>query len=114
MKVCLYYGGIPTEEIQMRKLHLNKSGSGFASKTACGRNLLRTPMSGDWEMFKAEPFTNQCDKCAASAHAAFHFRQDQKKASKFQAPADDSWVPVEDPNAWMAADKAMIAAHKAK
>jgi hypothetical protein len=27
----------------MRVTHLNKSGTGWSSKTACGRNLLRTP-----------------------------------------------------------------------
>lgn len=58
----------------MRKMHLNKSGSGMASKTACGRNLLRTPMSTGWAEFKTERPEHQCDKCAASAQAALNAR----------------------------------------
>ena len=26
-----------------RQMHLNKSGSGMAARTACGRNIIRTP-----------------------------------------------------------------------
>jgi hypothetical protein len=38
-----------------RQMHLNKSGSGMALRTACGRNILSTPMSCDWEGFKLTP-----------------------------------------------------------
>lgn len=38
----------------------------MAAHTACGRNILRTPMSCNWEGFKATPKDQQCVKCAGS------------------------------------------------
>ena len=58
----------------MRKMHLDKNGTGMTSRTACGRNILRTPMSAKWAEFKQEKPEHQCDKCANSAHAAFYAR----------------------------------------
>jgi len=84
-------------------MHLNKSGSGFSSMTACGRNLLRTPLSTDWEGFKFEHSQYRCVKCEESKQFALNTRRDL-----------DKWVPVEDENAWMAADDALIAKRKAK
>lgn len=81
------------------QMHLNKSGSGMASRTACGRNILRTPLSTNWEGFKNE--TNQCEKCAASKLFAFLTRRDA-----------DAWEPVADQDAWKAADDALIAASR--
>ena len=78
------------------QVHLNKSGSGMASMTACGRNILRTPLSVNWSEFKFE--TEQCEKCRTSKLFAFLERKDQ-----------DAWVPVEDPDAWKKADDALIA-----
>jgi hypothetical protein len=83
-----------------RVTHLNKSGFGMASMTACGRNILRTPISADWADFKADRF--RCVKCEASKQAELNTRRDL-----------ENWVP-EDDGAWMAADDAMIAAHRAK
>ena len=80
--------------------HLNKSGSGMASKTACGRNILRTPMSANWEGFKTETF--RCIKCEESKLFALNTRMDLAK-----------WEP-EAENAWMAQDDAIVAAHSAK
>lgn len=81
--------------------HLHSTGSGMASKTACGRNILRTPLSTNWEGFKTE--ANRCEKCEQSKLFAFLARADQKK-----------WEPVEDPNAWKAADDALLAAYRAR
>jgi hypothetical protein len=90
-------------------LHLKKNGSGMSSRTACGRNILRTPCSLPWEGFKAES-GNQCAKCAASKFAAFMTKHDAKAA-----PAGEfgDWIP-ESPDAWKAADDALIAAHRAR
>lgn len=84
-----------------RQMHLNKSGSGMAAKTACGRNILRTPMSTNWEEFKKELPEHQCAKCAASKQAAVNARSDANK-----------WEP-EDPDAWKRADDALIAKRRA-
>lgn len=82
------------------QVHLNKSGSGMASMTACGRNILRTPISTNWEGFKTE--ASRCEKCVGSKLFAFLSRKDA-----------DQWVPVADPDAWKAADDALIAARRA-
>ncbi len=80
------------------QLHLNKSGFGMASKTACGRNVIRTPMSTNWEGFKDA--TYQCIKCAESKQAALNLRRDLEQ-----------WIP-EGPDAWKAADDALVAARR--
>ncbi len=82
-------------------MHLKKSGSGMSSMTACGRNTVRTPMSTNWEGFK-NTFV-RCEKCEQSKLFSFLTRQDI-----------EAWVPVEDENAWKAADDALIAKRKAK
>lgn len=61
------------------QMHLNKNGSGFTSRTACGRNMLRTPMSTDWENFKMEAAAYRCIKCTASKQFALNTRNDQRK-----------------------------------
>ena len=68
--------------MSFKQMHLNKSGLGMASKTACGRNVVRTPLSTNWEGFKQTPITKRCIKCAGSEHAAFHVRQDEKLAKE--------------------------------
>jgi hypothetical protein len=62
-----------------RVMHLNKSGSGFTSRTACGRNILRTPMSTDWENFKMESFIHRCIKCNSSKQFELNTKADSKK-----------------------------------
>ena len=57
-----------------RQMHLNKSGSGMAARTACGRNILRTPLSTTWAEFKDLPEEQKCAKCAASKQAALNAR----------------------------------------
>lgn len=52
--------------------HLNKSGSGMAVRTACGRNILRTPLSTNWAEFKELPEDQKCEKCASSKQAALN------------------------------------------
>ncbi len=63
----------------MRVTHLNKSGSGFTSKTACGRNILRTPISVNWSEFKIEPTEYRCVKCSSSKQFEVNARSDAKK-----------------------------------
>jgi hypothetical protein len=65
----------------MRVTHLNKSGSGMASKTACGRNILRTPISVNWAGFKQEPKEYRCIKCASSKQFEVNAKMDAKKAN---------------------------------
>jgi len=62
----------------MRVMHLNKSGSGFSFKSACGRNLLRTPLSTSWEDFKKEPLQNRCAKCMTSKQFLLNTKHDLK------------------------------------
>jgi hypothetical protein len=62
----------------MRVTHLNKSGTGFTSKTACGRSLMRTPMSVNWTEFKAEPTQYRCIKCVTSKQFEVNTRMDSK------------------------------------
>jgi hypothetical protein len=68
----------------MRVTHLNKSGTGWSSKTACGRNLLRTPISTNWSDFKQEPVQFRCIKCVTSKQFEFNAKMDAKKAISFQ------------------------------
>jgi hypothetical protein len=63
----------------MQVTHLNKSGSGFTSKTACGRGLLRTPISVNWEEFKKEQSQFRCIKCSASKQFEVNTKMDQRK-----------------------------------
>jgi hypothetical protein len=90
-----------------RQMHLNKSGSGMAAKTACGRNILRTPLSVNWEDFKNELPEHQCAKCAASKQAELNKRNDAK---------NETWVPVGEQEAEeiMQAELAMVRAAKSK
>jgi len=89
-------------------LHLNKSGSGMASRTACGRNVLRTPMSLGWAGFKAEKFAARCELCASSKQAEVNAKADARREGFGE------WEPVADPDAWKRADDALIAAHRAR
>tara|TARA_R110000796_G_scaffold33657_5_gene87182 strand:- start:717 stop:914 length:198 start_codon:yes stop_codon:yes gene_type:complete len=59
--------------------HLNKSGTGMASKTACGRNILRTPLSVNWSGFKTEPAQYRCIKCVASKQFEVNQKMDARK-----------------------------------
>ena len=62
-----------------RVTHLNKSGTGWASKTACGRSLLRTPISMDWKDYKNEPVEYRCVKCETSKQKELNLRMDSRK-----------------------------------
>ena len=62
----------------MRVTHLNKGGEGWASKTACGRNMLRTPFSVNWAEFKNEPTQYRCVKCVASKQFLLNTKVDAK------------------------------------
>jgi len=63
-----------------RQMHLNKTSAGMASKTACGRNILRTPMSTNWRGFLTVPADERCAKCNASRQFAVNQNSDAKKA----------------------------------
>jgi len=63
------------------QIHLSKSGSGWSSMTACGRNILRTPMSAEWSEYKQVPVEERCAKCEASKQAALNRKMDTKKGS---------------------------------
>ena len=62
----------------MRVTHLNKGGDGWASKTACGRNMLRTPFSVNWSDFKLEAPQHRCAKCVASKQFSFNTKVDAR------------------------------------
>jgi hypothetical protein len=64
----------------MHVTHLNKSGTGMASKTACGRSILRTPLSLNWTGFKQEPIQFRCVKCVASKQFEVNTKMDARKA----------------------------------
>lgn len=64
----------------MRVTHLNKGPSGMASRTACGRNILRTPISVNWTEFKGEPNQYRCIKCATSKQFEVNAKMDARKA----------------------------------
>ena len=64
----------------MHVIHLNKSGSGMTSKTACGRSILRTPMSVNWTGFKEEPAQYRCAKCVASKQFEVNTKMDTRNA----------------------------------
>ena len=65
----------------MRVMHLDKSGSGWSFKTACGRNMLRTPMSTNWSEFKQEPVQFRCIKCVTSKQFELNAKMDAKKVT---------------------------------
>lgn len=48
--------------------------------TACGRNILRTPISVNWDGFKAEPVQFRCVKCCASKQFEVNTKSDARKA----------------------------------
>lgn len=60
------------------QIHLTKSGSGMTAKSACGRNILQTPLSTSWDKFKALPEDQKCCKCSASKQASLNVRFDSK------------------------------------
>jgi hypothetical protein len=51
----------------------------MAARTACGRSILRTPMSTDWLGFKSEPAQYRCIKCVASKQFEVNTRMDARK-----------------------------------
>jgi hypothetical protein len=63
------------------QLHLNKSGTGMASRTACGRNILRTALSANWTDYKKEPAQMRCTKCETSKQFSVNTRMDARKAA---------------------------------
>lgn len=77
----------------MRVMHLNKSGTGWSSKTACGRNLLRTPVSTNWSEFKQEPVQFRCIKCVTSKQFEVNTKMDAKKAAfDYNAPINPEFL----------------------
>jgi len=64
----------------MRVTHLNKGPAGMASMTACGRNILRTPISVNWNEYKQEPAEYRCIKCTSSKQFEVNTKMDARKA----------------------------------
>ena len=64
----------------MHVTHLNKNGSGMTSMTACGRNILRTPLCVKWNEFKNEPAQYRCTKCVQSKQFELNTRMDERRA----------------------------------
>lgn len=64
-----------------RQMHLDKGPKGMAARTACGRDILRTPMSTEWTGFISEPAQFRCIKCAASKQAEVNARQCKEVAA---------------------------------
>jgi hypothetical protein len=62
-----------------RQMHLDKGPSGMAARTACGRSILRTPMSVNWDGFKSEPAQFRCIKCVESKQFEVNTRMDERK-----------------------------------
>jgi len=62
----------------MIKLHLHKAGAGMSSKTACGRNILRTHLSVGWADFKTS--AHRCELCENSKQFELNTRGDEKAA----------------------------------
>ena len=101
-----------------RQIHLNKSGSGMTAKTACGRNILRTPQSANWEDFKTYEADHVCAKCAASKQAELNKRNDAKAVPVAVEEKEEEfdlsgWIP-EDPEVTKARDEVLLAAYRAK
>ena len=67
-------------EIKMHVTHLHKIGSGMTSMTACGRNILRTPLCVKWDEFKTEPEEYRCTKCVQSKQFELNTRIDKRNA----------------------------------
>jgi len=61
-------------------MHLDKGPKGMAARTACGRNILRTPLSTDWAGFTGTVAEQRCVKCATSKTADL-FNRCQKIAA---------------------------------
>jgi hypothetical protein len=59
----------------MSKMHLQRSGEGKAARTACGRDILRTPMSVKWMTFVTLPDSQVCMRCRTSAYVKLLQRQ---------------------------------------
>jgi len=53
----------------------------MASKTACGRNILRAHFSVDWVGFKQEPTEYRCIKCTSSKQFEVNAKMDIRKAA---------------------------------
>src|SRR5574343_109879 len=60
--------------MSFHKMNLNKSGAGMTARTACGRNILRTPLSMKWDDFKMLPVDQRCEKCDVSRQAEVNRR----------------------------------------
>lgn len=68
--------------MSFRVVHLDKGPKGMAAITACGRNILRTPISTDWAGFTATAVAQRCEKCNASKQAALLARKSAAQTTK--------------------------------
>lgn len=63
------------------QVHLDKGPKGMAARTACGRSIVRTPLSVGWDGFKLEPLAYRCAKCASSKQFEVNSKMDARKAA---------------------------------
>ena len=86
-----------------RKTHLSHTtfGGPTCQRGRRGGALRGEHISVRFDEFIEERPELQCDRCRSSKLFAF---LDRKSA--------DQWIPADDPNAWIAADAALIAKHR--
>jgi hypothetical protein len=94
------------------QMHLIRSGSGMATKSACGRNVLRLPLATNWEGFKATPEFNRCEKCAASKQAELNTRRDAEKEPAFEPVSPEEAARIEAEELAMVRAAAPTALHR--
>jgi hypothetical protein len=92
-----------------RKTHLSHTtlGGPTCQRGRRGGALRGEHCSESFAEFITRRADLQCDRCRSSKLFAFL----ERKASDQWAPSPDAWVP-EAPNAWIAADAALIAKHR--
>ena len=94
------------------KAHLNHTDNGGPT---CQRGRVGGQLRGEhftykYSEFSALPVEQRCARCNSGKLFAFLERQ----TAKALAEEVGSWEPVADPDAWKAADDALIAAHRAR
>jgi hypothetical protein len=96
-----------------RKMHLQKSANAgpVCYRGAIGGALRGEHLTDDYAGFtRAVIRGGACGKCQASKLFAFL----NKQAAKTVEPDLSAWEPADDPDAWKAADDALIAKRKTK
>jgi hypothetical protein len=80
--------------------HLNKSGEGWFSKTACGRNIHQAPIGMNWENFKNESPALRCIKCVASKQFEVNTKMDARNSDKSIPLTEKQYLELERSMQW--------------